>query len=173
MEVYHVDLAEAGFLSSLPLLAGMLGCLLGGLATDWLTRRLGLKWGRNLLGLASKFTAAAAITVCFAGHDATHTTLALAAASFATDLGLGATWAYFQDTGGPYVGTLLGWANMFGNLGAFVSPLMLGYLARDFGWPVALATCSGLFVVSGLCWFGIDARVPIVLVVRGEPQRPG
>ncbi len=163
MEVYRVDLTEAGFLTSLPLMTGMAGCLLGGLTTDWLTGRLGLRWGRSALGLASQVAAGAATVGCLLGHDAVLVTLSLALAAFATDLGLGATWAYFQDAGGPYVGTLLGWANMFGNLGAFLSPLLLGYLAHDFGWPVALATCGVLFFVSGLCWFGIDARVPIVL----------
>jgi ACS family glucarate transporter-like MFS transporter len=162
IEVYRVDLRAAGLLSSLPLLAGMAGCLLGGLATDRLTRRLGLRWGRSALGLGSRVLAGAATVGCLLAHDAVLVTLALALAAFAMDLGLGATWAYFQDTGGPYVGTLLGWANMFGNLGAFASPLLLGYLAHDFGWPVVLATCGVLFFVSGLCWFGIDARVPIV-----------
>jgi ACS family glucarate transporter-like MFS transporter len=170
MEVYRVDLGAAGLLSSLPLFAGMAGCLLGGLATDRLTRRFGLLWGRSLLGLVSRVAAGLAVAGCFIGHSAGITALALTLAAFATDLGLGATWAYFQDAGGPYVGTLLGWANMFGNLGAFLSPLLLGYVARDFGWPVALAVCAGLFVVSGLCWFGIDARVPIVSAPDREPM---
>jgi MFS transporter, ACS family, glucarate transporter len=82
--------------------------------------------------------------------------------SFSTDLGLSAIWAYFQDTGGRYVATFLGWANMWGNFGAFVSPLFLAWLAEWVGWPATLAVCAGLFIASGLCWLGIDARVPIL-----------
>ncbi len=168
MEVYHLDLATTGLLSSLPLLAGMLGCFLGGMATDALTRRVGLRWGRALLGILSKVLAATGLLVSLAMENPVWAVLAMAFASFATDTGLGATWAYFQDAGGPYVGTLLGWANMFGNFGAALSPLLLGYLVEQFGWTPALAAYASVYVVSGVCWLGIDARVPLV------PQRePG
>jgi ACS family glucarate transporter-like MFS transporter len=160
--VYGVEVQQAGLLASIPLLAGMAGCVLGGAATDRLTRRLGLRWGRSLLGMTTKFVAAAGLVGALLAQDPLLATVALAGVSFAVDMGLGSTWAYFQDAGGPYVGTLLGWANMFGNLGAFVSPLLLGWLAECYGWPAALAVSAVVSVASGLCWFGIDARVPIV-----------
>jgi sugar phosphate permease len=162
MEVYNLDLATSGWLSSLPLVAGMVGCLLGGLATDALTRRVGLRWGRSLLGIASKLLAAVGLLGSVAMNDPIGAILALAFAAFATDTGLGATWAYFQDTGGPYVGTLLGWANMFGNLGASLGPLFWAYLAEKLGWTMALGVSAGLYVVSAVCWLGIDARVSLV-----------
>jgi ACS family glucarate transporter-like MFS transporter len=162
IEVYELDEETAGLLAGVPLLAGMAGCLLGGVVTDRLTRRLGLKWGRNLPGMLSKFLSAAGLLAAVVAPDPLLATAALAFVSFATDTGLGASWAYFQDAGGPYVGTLLGWANMFGNLGAAVSPLLLSWLAQRYGWPAALAACAGVCVLSGLCWFGVDARIPIV-----------
>jgi ACS family glucarate transporter-like MFS transporter len=162
MEAHGLEAESAGGLASLPLLAGMCGCFLGGLATDRLTRTLGLKWGRRLLGMGSKLLAAGGLLLAIVADDPLLATAALAFASFAVDTGMGATWAYFQDTGGPYVGTLLGWANMFGNLGAFVSPVLLGVLAEDYGWSAALAVGAGMFLLAGLCWLGIDSRVPIV-----------
>lgn len=161
-EVYKVDKTRAGYLSGLPLWAGMAGCFLGGIVTDALTRRVGLRWGRGLLGIVSKFFAAAGVGACiFAGNE----TLAIAAlcfSSFAMDTGLAATWAYFQDTSGPYVGTFLGWANMFGNLGSALCPILLGDLVERYNWNVALGVCAVLYVISGLCWFWVDARKPIV-----------
>ena len=67
-----------------------------------------------------------------------------------------------QLLAGPYVGTLLGWANMFGNFGAALGPLLLGYLVNHFGWTPALAVNASLYVVSGICWLGIDASVSLV-----------
>ena len=159
---YGLSDRETGLLSSLPLMAGAAGCLLGGAATDWLTRRIGLKWGRNLLGMGTKFLAAGALLNVLGADSAILAVVAFSASAFMFDLGLGATWAYFQDAGGNYVGTLLGWANMFGNLGAFVSPILLIWLRDQWGWPTALTACVVLYVISGLCWLGIDARVPIV-----------
>jgi MFS family permease len=131
-------------------------------ATDWLTRRLGLRRGRSLLGIAAKFLAAGGILASLVTRNPLLATLALAFSSFVVDTGLAATWAYFQDTGGPYVGTFLGWANMFGNFGSALSPVLLGFLAGQHGWPFALGACAALFIASGVCWFGVDARIPIV-----------
>ena len=57
---------------------------------------------------------------------------------------------------------------MFGNFGAVVSPLLLGWLSSRYGWSWALAACAVLYVLAGLCWLGIDARIPIVK----SPPRP-
>jgi sugar phosphate permease len=169
LERYETTLAQSGLLSSLPLLAGMAACLLGGLATDHLTRRLGLRWGRAVVGLAAKSLAAASIAAGLFADDAGTFTTLLVLASFSNDLGLGAMWAYFQDTGGPYVATLLGWANMFGSLGAAVSPVLLGHVAARLGWTWALGICAAMFFLSGLCWFGIDASRPLA----SHPDAPG
>jgi sugar phosphate permease len=169
-QAHHVELEQRGWLATLPALVGMAGCFLGGVTTDWLTRRIGLKWGRNLLGMTTKFLAAVGAVLALMASDRYLAIAALCLSSFAVDLGLAATWAYFQDTGGRYVGTLLGWANMFGNLGAVVSPLLLGWLGDHFGWDRALATCAVLYVISGLCWLGIDARIPIVKQPAPAPQ---
>jgi MFS family permease len=161
-EVHGVGELDAGLLTSLAALAGTIGCFVGGVASDRLTRRVGLRWGRSLMGIISKVLAALGMLGAVFAPDPLLATLALAFASFTTDLGISSTWAYFQDAGGAYVGTLVGWANMFGNLGATVSAPLLAYLARAHGWPMALAVCAVLFAVAGLCWLGVDARQAIV-----------
>lgn len=161
-ETYSLDLKMQGLLSSLPFLGGMFGCLLGGVAADRLTRTLGLRWGRNLLGIGSKVLAAIFLLLSVFAGDAVLATAALALASFVNDMGLGVTWAYLQDAGGRYVAPLIGFSNMFGNFGAMASPLLLAWLSTSVGWSAALYFCSALFVVSGVCWFGMDGRVPIV-----------
>jgi MFS transporter, ACS family, glucarate transporter len=166
MDVYDVSLEKAGFLSSLPLLAGMAGSLVGGMATDRLTKAVGLKWGRNLLGMSSQFLAAGGVVVAILVCDPILAIASFVFVSFAADLLNGPALAYFQDAGGSYVGTFLGWANMFGNLGGFVSPMLLGFLAQKYSWSVALGVCSLLFLASGLFWLGVDARKPIL---QGSP----
>ncbi|MBY0525458.1 MAG: MFS transporter [Gemmataceae bacterium] len=161
-ETYKLGIGATGTLSSLPLLAGMFGCLLGGIASDRLVRRLGIRWGRNVLGIGSKVGAGFFMLLSVPAADAMTATAMLVIAAFINDLGLSATWAYFQDAGGSYVGPLLGFANMFGNLGATASPLLLARVRDDFGWGAALYTCAGLFVFSGICWIWMDGRVPIV-----------
>jgi len=167
MEIYGVNLEQAGFLSSLPLLAGTLGCLLGGIATDRLTKIMGLKWGRNLLGISSQCLAAGGVIAGILARDPILAIATFVFVSFAADLLNGAALAYFQDAGGAYVGTFLAWANMFGNLGGFVSPMLLGFLAQRYNWSVALGTCSVFFLAAGLFWLGVDARKPILRASPG------
>ncbi|MCS6852951.1 MAG: MFS transporter [Gemmataceae bacterium] len=161
-EQYHIDPTAAGYWACVPLLGGMVGCLLGGWLTDRLTRRLGLRWGRSLVPTVTKFLAAGAIAVCPYTQAPGETIAWLTLAAFLVDLGLGATWAYFQDTGGSYVSTFLAWANMFGNLGSAISPPLLGFLAQRFDWNASLLACAVLIALAGVCWIWIDATKPIM-----------
>lgn len=162
MEAYQVDLQTAGRLSSLPPLAGALGCFIGGVWSDRLVRQLGPRWGRSVMGIGSKLSAGVFLLLSVLAEDPFMATALMVVAAGVNDFGLGATWAYFQDAGGPYVGPLLGFANMFGNLGATASAPIVAGVQLAYGWDPAIAVCSGLFMLSGVLWIGIDASKPIV-----------
>ena len=67
-------------------------------------------------------------------------------------------WAYGQDVGGRYVGSILGWGNMWGNFGAAVSPVLLNrVIGEGQNWDAVFLTCAGAFLISGLASLGIDA----------------
>ena len=80
-------------------------------------------------------------------------------------MGNPANWAFKQDVGGRYVGSVLGWGNMWGNLGATISPLIYAAVLGDHpgisDWNWLFLVCMGAFVFSGLCALGIDATIPI------------
>ena len=109
---------EAGFAASLTAAAGMAGCLAGGWATDFLVHRVGLTWGRRLPCMVSYAAAALAYVAVASLDDVRAIVAVLVVASFLGDFGLGAMWSTFQDLGGAYAGTVLGAANMCGNIGA-------------------------------------------------------
>ena len=46
-ETFAVPIEERGTMASVPLMVGSIGMLAGGWLTDFLTRRLGLRWGRG------------------------------------------------------------------------------------------------------------------------------
>jgi ACS family glucarate transporter-like MFS transporter len=74
-----------------------------------------------------------------------------------------------QDVGGKYVGAILGWGNMWGNLGAAVSPPLLNWVSAGVGpggvathnWNIAFAVCGVSFIVSGLASLRINAAESI------------
>jgi ACS family glucarate transporter-like MFS transporter len=67
------------------------------------------------------------------------------------------------------VGAILGWGNMWGNLGAAVSPPLLNWVSAGVGpggvathnWNIAFAVCGVSFIVSGLASLRINAAESI------------
>jgi nitrate/nitrite transporter NarK len=140
----------------------MAGCLSGGFATDVLVRKCGLVWGRRLPGMLSGLGAATALGVCMGLDHVLLIILMLSCVYFLADLFLGTTWSTYQDIGGAHVGSILGFANMCGNLGAALSIEITSRLAKNGQWTSVFAMSCGAFVVATLCWFWIDPRVAIV-----------
>jgi sugar phosphate permease len=161
-EVHHVPVVARGWMASVPLGVGMLGMLAGGWVTDALTRAVGLRWGRCLPMALTRFGAMSAFLACTLLDSPWQATVAFAVVALATDLGTASVWAFMQDVGGRYIGSILGWGNMWGNVGAAVSPLVLNWVVADLGWDAAFLTCAGSFLLSGVAALGVDARIPIV-----------
>ena len=96
------------------------------------------------------------------GSSAWAITIALSLVAFATDLGTPSMWAYSLDVGGKHVGSVLGWSNMFGNLGAAVSPIILNWVIENYRWEGLFITCAFTMVIAGIFSFLIDATKVVV-----------
>jgi MFS family permease len=134
-DVHHSTQQAQGWLQSLPLLAGILGLLMGGWLTDSFTRIYGRRWGRSIAMAVSRIIVAVAFLGCLVVDTPIETVLCLSMVGLATDLGTPACWAYGQDVGGNHVGSVVGWSNMWGNFGAALSPVILGGVVSSF-WVV-------------------------------------
>jgi MFS family permease len=164
-EVRQVPGKAGGAMATVVLMLGMVGMLVGGRLTDWTTARFGLRWGRIMLLVASRFIAAGAFMAIARAPSAWAATAAFGLVAFSTDLGVAGSWAYMQDVGGRHVGSILGWGNMWGNFGAALSAPFLGWVGRHFDangdWEELFFVCALSFVISGLASLGIDATKPI------------
>lgn len=165
VEVHQVPILERSWMAAVPPLAGIAGMFLGGQLTDWLTRRVGLRWGRALPMGITRFFAAAAYLACLWLDSPWAATIAFACVFFFVDLGVSPLWAFTQDVGGKHVGSILGWGNMWGNIGAAVAPqfynMVLGERPTVVQWNTMFVVCAGMFVLSGISALGINATIPI------------
>ena len=162
IEVHRVSIIPRAWMSSIPALLGIAGMLLGGRLTDWMVSRFGLRWGRMLPICLTKFGAAGAFLACLWLDAPWPATVALSLAYFFTDLGVAGIWAIKQDIGGKYIGSILGWGNMWGNLGAAIAPpllynKLLGENPTVTEWNHVFLLCAGSFVLSGIAALWIDA----------------
>ena len=177
-DVHHVPLVSKGIMTAFPSGIGILGLIAGGRATDWAVRKFGMKRGRQIPLAASRFTAAGGYAMCLALSVLFTPSpdnwwlpwlyiAGLCIASLSTDFGTPAIWSYAQDVGGRYTASILGWGNMWGNLGAAVAPLIynkfLGENPTLGDWNSVFALCCGVFVVAGFCAMLVDATKPLTV----------
>lgn len=177
-DVHKIPLKEQGFMTAIPTAAGIVGMFCGGWWTDYAAHRFGLKWGRRLPVVATRFMAAGGYGMCLIlGQmyvpDPGSRWLpwmiiaGLSIATFSCDLGVPAMWAYSQDVGGKYTASIMGWCNMYGNFGAAVAPLLynavLGEKPTLSEWNMLFAFCAGVFALSGVSAMVLDATKPIAI----------
>jgi ACS family glucarate transporter-like MFS transporter len=133
------------------------GDFLGGITTDRLSRRFGLRVGRSALGAVGYTLAAGAMVVA---ATATHAGLAIIALSVgvsAVMFTLGATWGTCLDIGGRHTGVVSALMNTAGNAGSIFSPIIAIYAKNHLGgWNAPLFLIGGLFLVGAVCWCVID-----------------
>jgi sugar phosphate permease len=162
----------SGFLSSLPLLLGVCGVLLGGYLGDWLSARLGSRrralrgMGVLGMGLGSVFVGSSMFA-----DDARLAALLCAVGFFFADIALAAWWATVGHIGGRHLGAIFGLCNMLGIFGGLVSQVGLGMFVdfmRSQGhsgreqWDPAFYLFGGALMLGACCWLFIDPERPVV-----------
>ncbi len=163
-------------LSGMPLLVGMLGCLLGGILSDAYIRRTGnRKWGRRLLGMVG-YSGAGLCYLAAAGvkwYDPSNLWLFvffIILMGFMNDLIMAPAWATCQDIGQSYAATVSGTMNMVGNLfGAVTGILVTGEIEDTYSkdgtsnWMIyCFVLYSAVYFLGVIAWMFIDASKPIV-----------
>jgi MFS transporter, ACS family, glucarate transporter len=161
LEVHKVSVSLRSWMTGIPLLFGIAGLYLGGWLTDFITQRAGAYRGRCVLLSASRLLAMGAFLSCLWLKSPWLVTAAMVLVSFGTDLGTPGFWAYSQDVGGRHVGSVLGWLNMWGNIGAAISPLLFGLMVDRGQWKLMFLCCAAAFLIAAVAILGVDASRPI------------
>ena len=155
--------------SWLPFVVGACANIAGGWASDVLVQRIGLKWGRRLIGCCAYAITALLIVATIFTADKWLTVLFLSLAYGCSDFALPVAWAVCLDVGQKHAGAVTGAMNMAGQLGSFLTTVLFGYLVNAFGsYNAPLVPIAIMSLVASLAWLRIDATRPLVL---DSPQR--
>jgi len=144
-------------LSSLPFVVGACANLSGGLASNVLVKRVGLKWGRCAIGVVGLGVATiCTVAVMFTGQwfgALILLSLAYGGITFAQPV----VFAVCLDIGGEYAGAVTGAMNTGSQIGSFVGSVAFGYLVDRFGnYDAPFIPMAGLLLIGTLLWFKID-----------------
>lgn len=150
-------------LSWLPFVFGALANLAGGAVSDMLVKRIGLRWGRRLLGFGGLGMATVFLTLTIFTEGKVMTVIYLALAYGFSDFALPVAWAVCLDVGEKNAGVVTGAMNMAAQVGSFLTTVLFGYIVVAFGsYNAPLVPIAAMSLVGALAWLKIDATKPLV-----------
>ncbi len=159
----HLSDETTAWIAGMPFIFGIVSCLLGGVVSDWIIRRLGSRaWGRRLVGCVALALAGLTCLSTIWVHEVWLLALVFSAWFFFNDGNMGPSWAACADVGERYAGTLSGAMNM---TGAFIGAVGMWFAGRLFDRGLdntvfIVFACS--YGLAALCWLAVDVRKPLV-----------
>ena len=158
-EKHGFSAASLGFFAGMPLVLSIAGDLLGGVATDAVTARFGLRRGRSGVGAAAYVLAGGFMILAAVLRQPVAAAVLIALGTAASMFMLAAAWGTCIDIGGKHSGVVSAAMNTSGQIGSILSPLMVTYLLDRFGdWNAPLYVIGGLYLAGALFWALIDPR---------------
>jgi ACS family glucarate transporter-like MFS transporter len=160
--VRGMNLKSSAFYATLPFIAMAIGCAVGGLIADFLTKRISRRVGR--CGVAIVGIALTAIFLSFGStvSSAPLASVMLAGGAGALYLSQSSYWAISTDIGGRFSGSVSGFMNMGCQFGGAVTSFLTPYIAQNFGWTASFLVAAALSVVASLSWLAVNPDRPLV-----------
>ena len=153
LEYRHMNLKTMGWVASMPLLAGSIGVVVGGIITDQLYRKTkNLKWSRRGVCIASMIGSAIFIVPAGTLTSAAAVVICLILANFFISLCSGPTWAVSIDISGGYAGSVSAIMNMIAQIAGSVSAFVFAALAQGGHWDRPFYITAAIALGSALLW---------------------
>ena len=149
-EAWSLTAGQAAGYSVLPLLFGGFGSLISGL--------LPLKIPRRRVAFGGFAATAVLLFAVTRIHSVGLAMIAMAVASFCSDLTMPISWNTCVEIGRRYTATVAATMNMMGNLAGFVAPVVSGIILQRSGgdWNELLYVMMGSACISAVCWLYLD-----------------
>lgn len=149
---------ETLLLSALPYVVGACANVAGGAGSDALVRRLGLKKGRRLLGVASLATAGLFTVAAMLTRQQVLTVLFLTLVYGAITFQQSGVFGVCLDIGKKHAGAVVGMMNTSAQLGGLLGSVAYGYIVARFGsYDAPFIPMAALLFIGALLWLKIDA----------------
>ncbi len=155
-QVRGLNLKTSALYSMLPFIAMTIGCLSGGVISDWIAQRYSHRVGRCGLSAISLGLTAILLVLGSRAHQAQAASIVLACGAGVLYISQSCFWAVTADISGQYSGVVSGLMNMGGQIGGAATASLTPLIAAHFGWEMSFLTAAVLAVGGALAWFAID-----------------
>ena len=155
-EQFMLDNLEAGFYSSLPLIAGAFGNMFSGWLVDTIYKKGSFRWSRVIPAVIGFGLASVGLIASLYSSEITTSIFFLSIAIFGADMTISPSWTLCNDIGKRHSGAVSGTMNMAGNIGSFITALAFPYL-RDWTGSVTPFFIIGavLNILAIIMWIKI------------------
>ena len=171
----------AGLNTTIVLLGGAAGCLLGGFSADWLVARLRRSAAWRLMGVSAYLVAASALMWGLRADNLAACTGCLSLCCLAVHTQVPAWWGTMTHISGRHVGVLFAMGNSLGVPAAMASQIVLGTMSDELGrqgytgraaWD-PLLTQYGLVLLAGaVLWMLVRPDRANIDRVEPSPSEP-
>ncbi len=164
--IYLVDsrgfkILEGGFYAAAPWLTGTVTAVLGGLTSDRITRRFGIRWGARVPAIAGMIGAAGLIAAAARAHSPYVAVVLLSLCLGCQQFTDASYWAATISVAGRRASTACGLLNMGGSVVGVIGALLVPFTVKTLGWGAALATSSLFAIIAAVLWIWIRADKPL------------
>ena len=155
-QVRGLNLKASAAFSMLPFIAMTIGSLGGGVVSDWIAARFGLRTGRCLLPALSFACTAVLLVVGSRVHSAVAGGLILACGAGVLYIAQSAFFAVTADIAGENVGVVSAIMNMGGQAGGACTASLTPLIAAHLGWEMSFVTAASVALLGGAAWLVIN-----------------
>lgn len=163
----RADKIYAGWLAGLVIAGAGVGALWGGWAAGWLPRTsIGRKPARRIYGVFVFTSSALFLWASMNCDSLAGSAVLMALAAMFSYAQLPTWWSVVAEISGQHLGALFGLMNSMGVVGAYISPIFMGWIAqtrriagftgRD-QWDPAFFAYMGILLLGGVLWLFVDA----------------
>lgn len=162
-EQYHVDFKDMA-ISSLPWLFMFFLILSAGAISDKILNSGQSRFvARGAIAIAGFVVFSVSIFLAVHTDNLYMTIVWLSLCLGGVGISMGMSWAAATDLGRNFSGTVSGWMNLWGNIGALISPLLAGIVVDQLGWSMTLQLLIVPAVIAAILWFFVKPDQPLVV----------
>jgi cyanate permease len=145
--------AELAIFAGLPLMLSVIADVTGGVTTDAISKRFGLRVGRCGVAGVAYFLAGVAMLSSTFVLDARTAGFLIAVGGALSMFTLAPAWSTAIELGGRNSAVLSATMNTAGQVGGILSPIVLAYIVDTIGdWNMPLQILAGLYFMAAVCW---------------------